>query len=115
MVPSGTGTGPGTCAKSLSTPSGTRQNMVSSAPIHASRLPLLDTARPPGERTSCNSDNRYPTIHMEYLRVKYRRKNYSQNSCFIPGEAKQISLMTHSLGSGIAGVLNGKQIPFQVL
>ena len=38
-----------------------------------------------------------------------------QTSCLVPGELKQTSPTTHYLPNGIAGVLNGVQIPFLLL
>ena len=38
-----------------------------------------------------------------------------QTSCLVPGELKQTSPRTHYLPNGIAGVLNGVQIPFLLL
>ena len=37
------------------------------------------------------------------------------HSCSSPGGLRQTSLTTHSLASGIAGVVEGVQIPFQAL
>ena len=37
------------------------------------------------------------------------------NFCSNPGESNQVSPMTHTFGSGFAGVLKGVAIPFQDL
>ena len=54
------------------------------------------------------SDNRYPTSAWNISGISTEAKTFQrklQHSCLIPGE---VSLTTHSLGSGIASVLNGK-------
>ena len=45
--------------------------------------------------------------------ISFRRKLWS--SCSTPGEQRLTSLTTHSLGNGIAGVINKVLIPFQDL
>ena len=79
------------------------------------------TSRPDSEplRTGAAGTDA-PASRVAYLREKFNESSLSEEAsiqvcCWPPGGPSQASLMTHTSGNGLAGVLNEVPIPFQDL
>ena len=123
MVPNREGTSPGANPTSTDSPPGTSLEdsaMVPTPTVDGSGMLLPsqgghgDHAQPGQSTNDTNSTSR-----IEYLRKRYRDQELSEEaiplSCSNHGGKRPISLTTHSSADGIAGVIEGKLIPFLVL
>ena len=89
--------------------------MVPTATADAGCSTTSDSSRPDNAESGPTGAHP-PTGRVAYLRERYRDQELSEEATSIsPGGLKPTDLMTHSLASGIAGVVRGIQIPFQVL
>ena len=93
--------------------------MVPTPTVDGSGMPLPsqgghgDHAQPGQSTNDTNS-----TYGMEYLKKRYRDQELSEEATSLMLKSwmeKIISLTTHSSADGIAGVIEGKPIPFLVL
>ena len=92
--------------------------MVPYTPTHVDRLPEANNNRNRNNGEQGRLPDAPTTGRMAYLRERYRSQQLSEEATDLmlsPGELKQTSPTTHYLPNGIAGVLNGVQIPFLLL
>ena len=101
----------GTCVEGIA--------MVCRSPAYANRSFLVNPLHAPDQHQGLAPPEFLPQLAVWHISGRSTpMNNYQrrlQTSCLTHGVPRPISLTTHSLTSGVAGVLNGVQIPFLVV